>query len=239
MSRRGDGLGLRGKTWWLDFTHQGNRHQARLGGNISRTVARELGSREASKALKHSLKRRQRDFLSGLRPTCRYCLQLLGGSFSGQKLGEIHSFLIEKHKQARIADAPRSRDQPGVFWPQRALQSLSGMKEIRRREPAPIGEEARRPIDSTALPQRRRRESAARPVRLTVEANCPPWDLRWSQDQCGGPEAEDRKRRHQEKTTHERGCLFQEPGHANDFATFETGGAVTGPDPRESRRAGV
>ncbi len=37
MPRRGDGLVLGGKTWWLDFSHQ---DQARLGKNISRTVAR-------------------------------------------------------------------------------------------------------------------------------------------------------------------------------------------------------
>ena len=39
MARRGDGIYLRGKTWWLDFRHRGERHVARLGKNISRTVA--------------------------------------------------------------------------------------------------------------------------------------------------------------------------------------------------------
>lgn len=31
MARRGDGIYLRGKTWWLDFTHRSARHIVRLG----------------------------------------------------------------------------------------------------------------------------------------------------------------------------------------------------------------
>jgi len=30
MARRGDGIYLRRNTWWLDFTHEGTRHVARL-----------------------------------------------------------------------------------------------------------------------------------------------------------------------------------------------------------------
>ena len=33
----------------------------------------------------------------------RYCLQSLGRSSNGKQRGEIHPFLIEKHKQTRIA----------------------------------------------------------------------------------------------------------------------------------------
>jgi hypothetical protein len=39
MARRGDGIYLRGRTWWLDFMHDGRRHVARLGKDINRTVA--------------------------------------------------------------------------------------------------------------------------------------------------------------------------------------------------------
>jgi len=46
MARRGDGLVLRGKTYWLDFTHMGQRHQVRLGRNISKSVAREFAQDE-------------------------------------------------------------------------------------------------------------------------------------------------------------------------------------------------
>ena len=52
MARRGDALFLRGRTWWLDFTHQGTRHAIRLGANISRTVAKELASVKRSGILK-------------------------------------------------------------------------------------------------------------------------------------------------------------------------------------------
>jgi hypothetical protein len=39
MARRGDGIFLRGRTWWLDFTHEGKRHAVRIGKWINRTVA--------------------------------------------------------------------------------------------------------------------------------------------------------------------------------------------------------
>ena len=127
MPRRGDGLVQRGKTWWLDFSHQGQRYQARLGRNISRTVARELAAVERSKALRQDAGiggRKRKDILfekaveeflawarANKRPGTvdfyRYCLQSLGRSFSGKKLSEIHPFLIEKHKQGRIAAGHR------------------------------------------------------------------------------------------------------------------------------------
>jgi len=42
MARPGDSIYLRGRTWWLDFIHDGRRHVARLGKDINRTVAGEL-----------------------------------------------------------------------------------------------------------------------------------------------------------------------------------------------------
>jgi hypothetical protein len=38
MARRGDGLVLRSKTWWLDFTFRGIRHQVRLGKDADKTA---------------------------------------------------------------------------------------------------------------------------------------------------------------------------------------------------------
>ena len=52
MARRGDGIYLRGKTWWLDFTHRGERHVTRLGKNISRTVAGALARVQRGAILK-------------------------------------------------------------------------------------------------------------------------------------------------------------------------------------------
>ena len=53
MARRGKGLVLRGKTWWLDFTFRGIRHQNRFGKTINKTVAGELAAVERSKVLRH------------------------------------------------------------------------------------------------------------------------------------------------------------------------------------------
>jgi hypothetical protein len=52
MARRGKGLVLRGKTWWLDFTFRGIRHQNRFGKSINKTVAGELAAVERSKILR-------------------------------------------------------------------------------------------------------------------------------------------------------------------------------------------
>src|SRR4030095_15869584 len=52
MARHGDGIYQRGKTWWLDFTHRGERHVVRLGKNISRTVAGELARVQRGAILK-------------------------------------------------------------------------------------------------------------------------------------------------------------------------------------------
>ena len=39
MARRGDGLYFRGKTWYLDFRHDGTRHAMRLGKALKVKVA--------------------------------------------------------------------------------------------------------------------------------------------------------------------------------------------------------
>ena len=52
MARRGDGIYLRGNTWWLEFVHDGKRHYARLGKGINRTVAGELAQVKRAAILK-------------------------------------------------------------------------------------------------------------------------------------------------------------------------------------------
>jgi len=52
MARRGDGIYLRSKTWWLDFTDQGKRHYIRLGKIINRTAAGELAMAKRAAILK-------------------------------------------------------------------------------------------------------------------------------------------------------------------------------------------
>ena len=44
MPRTGDGIALRGTTYWLDFRFQGHRHIVRLGSKISRHVAKEIAA---------------------------------------------------------------------------------------------------------------------------------------------------------------------------------------------------
>lgn len=123
MARRGDALHLRGRTWWLDFTHQGIRHAIRLGANISRTVAKELASVTRGGILKGEagIGRKKKDctfnkakaqylvwLTTNTRPRTqrvyRQHLDQLSQSFEGKLLSQISPFHVERHKHRRIDD---------------------------------------------------------------------------------------------------------------------------------------
>jgi integrase len=127
MARRGDGIFLRGKTWWLDFQHEGRRHVVRLGRNIARNVARELATVKRGAILKGEAgigKAKRKDltfeqaaerFLAwaeaNKKPRThagyRGCLHRLKRSFGGKRLSEVDPLSVERHKHARIkAGAP-------------------------------------------------------------------------------------------------------------------------------------
>jgi len=122
MARRGDGIYQRGKTWWLDFRHDGRRHVARLGKSISRTVAGELASVKRAAILKGEAGiggRKRKDLLFDkaadeflvwteankrrrtLR-TYRQCIERLRAAFADKRLGELSPFDLERYKKARI-----------------------------------------------------------------------------------------------------------------------------------------
>src|SRR5215510_14735309 len=63
MARRGDGLYLRGKSWYLDCCINGVRHQKRLGKSIARAVAEELAQVQRGRILKGEagIGRKQKD----------------------------------------------------------------------------------------------------------------------------------------------------------------------------------
>jgi integrase len=124
MARRGDALYLRGRTWWLDFRHQGIRHTIRLGANISRTVAKELAQVQRGAILKGELgigkKAKDLSFEKAMelflqwtetnkRPTTvrvyRQHMQQLAESFANTTLSRISSFDVERHKRRRAEKA--------------------------------------------------------------------------------------------------------------------------------------
>src|SRR5262245_52519936 len=111
MARRGDAIQLRGSVWWLDFVHEGERHQVRLGRRISRTVAREIASVKRAEILKGGagIGRKRADLNfddakaefvkwaeANKRPrtvrTYRQCLEALARSFAGMRLSAISPF---------------------------------------------------------------------------------------------------------------------------------------------------
>jgi hypothetical protein len=122
MARRGDGIYQRGRTWWLDFTHRGERHVTRLGKNISRTVAGELARVQRGAILKGEAgiggpKRKDlafdkaaEEFLAWAKANKRsrtvrtygQCIERLKGAFPGRRLSEISAFDLERYKRARI-----------------------------------------------------------------------------------------------------------------------------------------
>src|SRR5438128_1254342 len=124
MARKGDGIYLRGKTWWMDVRVHGKRHQKALGKNIKRAVAVEFASLERAKILRGEagigqkkrpdmpFERAADEFLAWVKANKRanthtsyqQCLAQLKTSFVGKTLGEIHPFLIEKHKQRRLSE---------------------------------------------------------------------------------------------------------------------------------------
>jgi len=121
MARHGDGIYLRGKTWWLDFRHDGQRHVARLGKGISRTVAGELARVQRGAILKGeagigrkradvSFDDATKEFLKWAEAnrrtrtvrTYRQCLEALAKSFAGRRLSAVTPFDVERHKRTRL-----------------------------------------------------------------------------------------------------------------------------------------
>ena len=123
MARRGDGIYLRGRTWWLDFLHEGKRHVVRIGRGINRTAAGEIARVQRAAILKGevgiggpkwadlTIDKAVELFLAwattNKRPRTarlyRGCLRrvtrALGG---GRRLGEITSFDLERYKKGRV-----------------------------------------------------------------------------------------------------------------------------------------
>src|SRR5262245_65368230 len=120
MAGRGDGLYLRGKSWYLDCCINGVRHQKRLGKSIARSVAVELAQVQRGQILKGEagIGKKQKDLSfddarkkfeawttaskkAGTARAYGECLRRLAESFNGTRLSALSPFLVEKHKQAR------------------------------------------------------------------------------------------------------------------------------------------
>ncbi len=128
MARRGDGLYLRGKTWYLDCRLNGTRHMVKLGKGIARSVASEIAQVKRGAILKgeEGIGKKRKDLSfdqarrhfekwaeANKRPrtvkSYKECLRRLAESFDGKRLSGIVPFAIERHKQARIQSGVRVR----------------------------------------------------------------------------------------------------------------------------------
>lgn len=128
-SRKGDGIYQRGSVWYLDCRIKGQRYVTKLGRGFSRTVAVELATIERTKIYRGeagTLKKKQKDltfeaaataFLTRaeteLRPrtflTYKECCGRLRVSFAGMRLSQITTWLVQKHRQARIDGGAKIR----------------------------------------------------------------------------------------------------------------------------------
>jgi integrase len=121
MARKGDGLYLRGRTWYLAAHINGVRHQVRLGKGISRKIALELAQVQRGAILRGELGigKKPRDVCfdearkkfetwvevnkkPGTTKTYKECLGRVSKFFSGKQLSQISSFHVEAYKQARV-----------------------------------------------------------------------------------------------------------------------------------------
>lgn len=128
MARHGDGIYLRGKSWYLDCRINGKRYQLKLGKLISRSVAKELAQVKRAQILKCEVgigtqrldctfqKAKQEYWTwtqANKRPrtirTYGQCLGHLEVFFSGKMLSDIHPFLIEKYKHHRFQAGAKVR----------------------------------------------------------------------------------------------------------------------------------
>jgi hypothetical protein len=109
MPRRGDGIYLRGGSWYLDCRIDGRRHVVRLGKGITRSVAQDLAHVKRAAILKGEagigrklkdlpLGQAANEFLEWVRANRRprttriygTFLAALRGFFPGKRLSEIH-----------------------------------------------------------------------------------------------------------------------------------------------------
>lgn len=126
MARKGDGLYLRGNTWYLDCRIDGARHVVKLGKNIRRSVAAEIASVKRAGILRNEagIGRKKRDctfdkakeafvdwMLANKRPRTQrvyqQALDRLSLSFATKSLSRISAFDIERHKRGRIQAGAR------------------------------------------------------------------------------------------------------------------------------------
>jgi integrase len=151
MARRGDGLILKGKTWYLEARINGVRYQKRLGKNISRSVAAELASVQRGSILKGEAgiggkkrkdigfaeaRKRFEDWMNSEKKmnTCRSysaCLRALAKTFGDKRLSEISTWQLDLYKQqraggAKLAETARHADTSDAEWARLCKQAQHG-----------------------------------------------------------------------------------------------------------------
>ncbi len=155
MARRGDGLILKGKTWYLEARINGVRYQKRLGKGISRKIALELaavvrgailkgeagiGKKQKDITFAEARKRFEDWMISEKKPnTCRSysaCLRQVDKTFGSMRLSQITTWQLDLYKQKRsggVTLTERPADLSDANWARlRRLALLGAPIRVRR-----------------------------------------------------------------------------------------------------------
>lgn len=149
MVRKGDGLVLKGKSWFLEARINGVRYQKKLGRGISRSVAAELAQVLRGSILKNEAgiggrkkkdlsfteaRQKFEDWMASDRKanTIRSyaaCLRVLAKTFGSMRLSEITTWQLESYRQKRSAGVKlteRPDNLTDLDWARRCRQALAG-----------------------------------------------------------------------------------------------------------------
>lgn len=149
--RKGDGIILKGKSWYLEARINGVRYQKRLGKGITRAVAAELaavvrgqilrdeigigGTKKKDLSFTEASKRFTDWMTSEKRPnTVRSysgCLHVLAKTFGDMRLSQITPWALENYKQRRVSgvkltEAERPADVSDAEWNRLKRQAQHG-----------------------------------------------------------------------------------------------------------------
>ena len=123
MPKRGEGIRQQGKTWWLDFKHEGKRHYVKLGYGLTRYQALELAQSKRFRILRgeEGIGKKAKDitfekacgvFIRYAKTNLRQhtvtfyeqCIRQLEKAFAGWMLSKITPFSIEGYKTRRARE---------------------------------------------------------------------------------------------------------------------------------------
>ena len=153
MARSGDGIYLRGDTWYYETVIDKIRYRRRIGSGIPRKTALDISRKIRVEIISgnYGYGKKQKDVtfdvarekfeawaIANKKPNSvrsyKECLRRLSETFGGKRLSQISSFLVEGHRQRRIKAGARVRANRELSVLKKPIQSVQGMGPLRGRK---------------------------------------------------------------------------------------------------------